>query len=385
MRILLVHNFYQERGGEDSVVESEMSLLKGKGHVVELFSMNNAAIAQMSRTSLFKTTLWSSSSAQQIVKSANALKADVVHVHNTFPLISPSIYWALGNIGLPIIQTLHNFRLMCPQAMFLRDGKVCEDCIGRIPWRAVPHRCYRSSAAHSAVLAGMVSTHRMLGTWSHRVTRYIALNDFCRSKFIEGGLPAERISVKPNFVDDPGVADMERDGFLFVGRLSPEKGISVLAEAASSLPKDLRLTVIGTGSEHDKFSGIENVEMLGAVAGDAVMRRMKRSLALVLPSICYENFPRTLVEAYANSLPVIASRHGPMRELVTEGKTGLLFEPGNAEDLAAKIRWAIANPEILSTMGKNARAFYEANFTAEINYRQLMSIYDDAIAEVAEK
>jgi glycosyltransferase involved in cell wall biosynthesis len=377
-RVLVVHNAYQHRGGEDSVVDDEIALLQAHGHEVERCLRSNDEIGGMARLSLAGTTLWSSQTTKSVAEVVSRFRPDVIHVHNTFPLISPSLYWAAGRAGVPVVQTLHNFRLLCPQAMLLRAGRVCEDCVGKIPWRGVTRACYRGSRAQSGVLAGMLVLHRALGTWQDRVTRYVALNNFCRAKFIQGGLPADRIVVKPNFVDLPAPPALPRQGALFVGRLSPEKGISVLAEAARRVP-DCAITVVGTGPGEPVLAGLRNMHLRGFCDAGGVHSAMHSASWLVLPSIWYENFPRTLVEAFACGLPVLASRLGALADLVREGETGLLFEPGNAGDLAQKMAWAQAHPEAMARMGQNARAEYEANYTAAINYRQLTAIYDEAI------
>jgi glycosyltransferase involved in cell wall biosynthesis len=230
----------------------------------------------------------------------------------------------------------------------------------------------------------MLTVHRAIHTWDTKVTRYVALNNFCRDKFIAAGLPPERIVVKPNFVDFPAPEVGERNGFLFVGRLSSEKGIEVLARAMAALD-GAALRVAGTGPESHRLAGVAGLVRLGALTGDNIRLEMTAAAALILPSIWYENFPRTLVEAFACGLPVIASRIGALAELVQDGVTGLLFEPGDADDLADKMRWALQHPEQMAQMGRNARRQYEAEFTAERNYQQLMAIYADAIAEVKAK
>ena len=383
-KVLLVHNHYQQRGGEDAVVGAEREMLITHGITVNFFGKHNDEIGQLSHIQLAVTTFWSSIIANEFETLILRTEPDVIHVHNTFPLISPSLYWAAARAGVPIIQTLHNFRLACPQAMFLRNGKVCEDCLGNIPWRSVWHGCYRNSRLQSAVLAGMLTFHRAIHTWDSKVTRYIALNDFCRNKFIEAGLPPERIVVKPNFVDFPAPEVGARNGFLFVGRLSTEKGLEVLVQAMAVL-EGAALRVAGTGPESHRLAGVAGLVPLGALSGDNIRLEMVASAALILPSIWYENFPRTLVEAFACGLPVIASRIGALAELVKDGVTGLLFEPGNANDLANKMRWAQQHPDEMATMGLNARKQYEAEFTADRNYHQLMAIYADAIAEVKAK
>jgi glycosyltransferase involved in cell wall biosynthesis len=379
-RILFIHNAYQQRGGEDSVVEAEIALLRTHGHEVETYFRHNDEIAGLSTVTIAQQTLWSSRTTHEVSELIRNFCPDVIHVHNTLPLISPSVYWAAARAGVPVVQTLHNFRLMCLGALYLREGKVCEDCAGHLPWRGVMHKCYRGSAAASAVLAGMLTLHRGLGTYRNKVSRYIALNDFCRNKFIEGGLPADRIVVKPNFVDFPAPQDLPRQGLLFVGRLSMEKGIEALAYAAALLP-DAQLRVAGDGPQAAFLDGVRGVTRLGSLSGLAVRREMNSAVALVIPSIWYENFPRTIVEAFAMGLPVIASRIGALADLVRDGETGLLFEPGNARDLADKMAWALAHPESMAEMGRKARVQYEAEFTAERNYAKLMTIYEDVIRE----
>lgn len=379
-RLLIVHNAYQLRGGEDAVVESEVGLLRAKGHAVEIYARSNDDVTAMPKLALARDTLWSPRTTQELRQRLAEFRPDLIHAHNTFPLVSPSLYWAAARAGVPVVQTLHNFRLMCLNGLFLRDGKVCEDCLGRLPWRGVVHGCYRGSRAASAVVAGMLTLHRGLGTWRHKVARYIALNEFCRGKFIEGGLPADRIMVKPNFVDLPPPGARQRAGLLFVGRLSAEKGVATLAAAVGKLG-GASLRVAGDGPQAALLQGLPGVACLGSVPPAAVREEMERAAALVLPSIWYENFPRTIVEAFASGLPVIASRIGALAEIVSDGETGLLFEPGNAGDLAQKLQWALAHPHELARMGSNARRRYEQAFTPEANYQRLMQIYDAALAD----
>lgn len=379
-RVIVAHTAYRQRGGEDMVFESELALLRDRGHAVEVFMRHNDALDAIPAWRAAAGTLWSQQAAADLTRRIEGFKPDVIHVHNTFPLMSPAIYWAASRAGVPVVQTLHNFRLLCPQAMLLREGKVCETCVGRLPLAGVVRRCYRDSLPQSAVLAAMLGVHRALGTYRHKVSRYIALNEFCRRKFIDGGLPAHRIVVKPNFVDMPALQEGERSGILFVGRLSPEKGVATLVDAAAKLP-GVALRVAGSGPETSRFDGVGGVRLLGAIDPSQVREEMLRARMLVLPSICYENFPRTLVEAFACGLPVVASRLGALAELIDDGVTGLLFEPTNADDLADKIRWTAMHPEKMGEMGRNARREYEAKYSAGTNYRKLVAIYEDAIRE----
>ena len=378
-RVLIVHNRYQNPGGEDVVVDSEIDLLRRRGHDVETYFRDNHELRDMGALEAFAQTLWSQRTRSDIAGIIGSFRPDVIHAHNTFALVSSSLYWAAGNAGIPVVQTLHNFRLLCVQAMFLHNNRVCEDCLGRIPWRGVARKCYRNSSLQSAALATMLGVHRTLGTYRDKVTRYIALNEFCRRKFIAGGLPASRIVVKPNFVDIGRPPETARRGGLYVGRLSSEKGIDTLRRALHELP-GVTIDVIGSGPEQHKVQNHSQLNFLGWLQPDEIYARMRSASYLVMPSIWYENFPRTLVEAFANGVPVIASHLGALTELISHGHTGLLFTPGSSQGLAWQLAWAESFPEKMRAMGRNARAKYEACFTPERNYEQLMAIYEDAIA-----
>jgi len=381
VRVLVVHNRYQLPGGEDAVVNAEIDLLRSRGHVVETYLRDNRELDGLNALDAFTQTVWSRRTTRDIVTMIGAFRPDVVHAHNTFAVVSSAVYWAASRAGVPVVQTLHNFRLLCVQAMFLREGRVCEDCLGRVPWRSVSHRCYRGSAVQSAALATMLGVHRALGTYRNKVARYIALTEFCRGKFIEGGLPASRVAVKPNFVDIARPPDTPRRGGLYVGRLSEEKGIDTLSQALCETD-GVTIDVIGAGPQQQMAEGRPQLRMLGWLTPTDVHARMRNASYLVMPSIWYEGFPRTLVEAFANGLPVIASRLGSLAELVEHGRTGLLFEPSSPRELARQLAWADAFPEKMRVMGENARREYESKFSPRENYRALTAIYDDAIAEL---
>ena len=385
LRVLMVHNAYQQAGGEDGVVAAEAAMLRSRGHEVHEMRRHNNELAAIGEFSAAGQALWSAGSHAQALELIERHQPDVVHVHNTFALISPSVYWACAQAGVPVVQTLHNFRIACPQAMLLREGKVCELCIGRMPWPALQHGCNTGSRARTAVMLASTVLHRSLGTWQHKVTRYIALNEFCRNKFIQAGLPAQKLAVKPNFVDAQPLTGGHRSGVLFVGRLAAEKGIEVLSEAWRKLryaAQALSLRVAGTGPEQALLQSQLGITLLGTLNPSEVRAEMQRAEVLVLPSICYENFPLTLIEAYASGLPVIASRIGSLAELVEHGETGLLFEPGDSTGLADALQWAISHPAAMLTMGANARARYEARYTPDINYAQTLAIYRSAIDEL---
>lgn len=379
LKILMVHNRYQQRGGEDSVYESEAELLRSHGHEVATLERDNADIPGMGRLRLALDTVWARDSVRDFERLCASFRPDIVHCHNTFPLISPAIYWSADRAGLPLVQTLHNFRLACVQGMFLRDGRVCEDCLGRSPWRGVARGCYRHSRAQSAVLGASLAVHRTLGTYANKVTRYIALNEFTRTKFVEAGLPPEKIVVKPNFVDIEPEPRSPGAGGLFVGRLSEEKGIKVLAEAIAILGGAVSIEVIGTGPAESYLRNLPGVTLRGWQGHDEIVKRMRLAEFLILPSIWYENAPRTIIEAFACGLPVLASRLGALEELITHGVTGCLFDAGSGGALAEAMRWAVEHPKEMQVMSTKATDTFRARYAPNENYRLLMGIYLAAI------
>ncbi|NHQ85927.1 glycosyltransferase family 4 protein [Iodobacter sp. HSC-16F04] len=377
-KILIVHNIYQQKGGEDSVVANEAALLRKFGNQVEVYLRHNDDIVGQSKMSLLSQAVYSKKSYSDISAKIKEFKPDIVHVHNTLPLVSPSVFWAAHHSKVAVVQTLHNFRLFCPQATFLRKGKICEDCLGKIPWRGILHRCYRQSFTQTAALTGVLLAHRALGTYRKKVDAFIALNHFSKTKYIQGGMRADNIFIKPNFAEDWGLTAKPRDGFLYVGRLSVEKGARIFASAFNPDQHGF-LNIVGDGDERIYLENINHLSLLGALSQQDVRLLMQSCLALVLPSICYENMPMTLVEAYSSGLPVIASRLGSLCHLVEDGVTGLLFNAGDASDLAEKMSWAKAHPDAMAKMGRNARARYLAEYTPEKNYEILMNIYDEAL------
>lgn len=384
LKILIVHNSYKMYGGEDSVVKLESDLLRNRGNTVITQSVSNDEISGFFASLRAAVgTIFSLSRYLQIRHILRVEVPDVVHVHNFFPLFSPSVFYACRASGVPTVLTLHNFRIICPTAMLMHEGAVTERSVTGGPWWALRHRVYRGSLIGTFLLCLMISLHKCGGTWHKTVDRFIVLSQFARLRFAQAGLPVEALVVKPNFVDIPEPGSFKRAGLLFVGRLSSEKGIDVLLAAADRLiDRDILkahlIAVAGAGPLDHKLAN-SAVLNLGALPSEAVKQHMQSASALLLPSIWYEGFPMVLVEAFANGLPVIASRIGALAELVEDGVTGLLFEPGDADDLSAKMAWALEHPEEMRRMGVTARGRYESLYTPQRNYEQLMTIYHEAI------
>jgi glycosyltransferase involved in cell wall biosynthesis len=390
MRILLIHNRYQRRGGEDVVFEAEKDLLERAGHEVVVYERHNDEIKSYPawrHADLPLRTTWATDSARSIRTILVQHRPQVAHFHNTFPLVSPAAYYACAAEGVPVVQTLPNYRLICPGAHLLRNGRVCELCVGkRVAWEGVRYACYRDSRAQSAAVAGMLLFHHVAGTWKKRVHTYIALTEFSRQKFIDGGLPKDKIVVKPNFLHpDPGPRTLDSGYALFVGRLSQEKGVSTLLRAWESLPA-IPLKVAGDGplmpmvSAASRRAGGAGVEALGWRSRQDILDLLSEASFLIIPSLCYENFPLTIVEAFASGVPVIGSRLGGVGEIIRHGESGLLFDPADARALADSAKRLWADASLRSHLGVGARRQFEALYTAERNYRMLMEIFEDAAA-----
>jgi glycosyltransferase involved in cell wall biosynthesis len=384
MRILVLHNRYRTPGGEDVVVTAEVALLRARGHEVTLIEVDNAVIAgPVDKARAALGTAYSPARRAWTRGLVERSGAQVVHVHNFFPLLSPSVVDGARDAGAAVVQTLHNYRAICANGLLMRDGAVCEHCVGRVGWPALRHRCYRGSLAGSAAVVAMQQLIRRGGIWNRPGTRLIALTEFARTKLIEGGLPGDRLVIKPNFVeriardDDPP----PRVGALFVGRLSREKGVDTLLGAARILPQR-RFTVIGGGEDARwRAAAPGNVAFTGALPAGITRDHIARAALLAVPSLSYEGFPMTLLEAFARATPVIASRIGSLAELVEDGVTGCLVPPGDPVALAAAIEAMLADPVASTQIGEAGRALAAARYDPSTNAALLEAIYADAIAE----
>lgn len=386
MKVLVAHNFYQQPGGEDVVFRSELALLASRGLEPVAFEMHNDDVRGMGRLRLLGATVWNRAASKRLRAAIRDNKVDLVHFHNTFPLMSPAVYHAARAEGAAVVQTLHNFRLLCPGANFYRDGEVCEKCLGKaLPLAAIRHKCYRGSTAASAATAAMLSLHRAIGTFAGAVDAFITPTHFARRKFIDGGLPAEKIVVKPNFLEpDPGPGTGGGGYAIFVGRLSHEKGLDTLLEAWALCGDAARLKIVGDGPLAPQVKAAaernKSIEWLGRREGDALMDLIGRADALIFPSNCYETFGRVAAEAFASGTPVIASGHGAPADIVDDGRTGFLFKPGDGADLAAKVRQVMPDRAMLSRMRDEVRREYLRKYTGARNFEMMMAIYQKARA-----
>ncbi len=386
MKVLMCHDFYQQHGGEDQLFLTEAALLEERGHRVVRYTKDNRAVRTMSSWQLAGATVWHHASYRELRALIREEKPEVVHLHNTFPLISPAAYYAASAERVPVVQYLQNYRLLCPSAKFLRAGRVCEDCLGRaVPWPGVVHACYRDDRAATAAVAAMLTAHRARRTWREMVDVYVTPTEFSRQKFIQGGLPGARIVVKRNVVHpDPGMGDGSGGFALFAGRLSAEKGVETMLDAwRRHLAGRVTLKIAGTGplsqSVAEASRSVPGVEWLGALSNEHVIKLMKEARVLIFPSVWYESLPLVITEAFAVGLPVIASDLGAMSSLIQSHRTGLHFPPGEADALAAQVEWAFTHPDDVARMSREARREFEQSYSAAGNYERLMEIYDLAV------
>ncbi|MEM7455496.1 MAG: glycosyltransferase [Planctomycetota bacterium] len=385
MRVLLVHNYYKQRGGEDLSFDSEARMLRESGHEVRLYTRHNDEIDSMSRSRVALDSFWNRRTNQEVRAILKEFPADVVHCTNLFPLISTSVYDAARSRNVPVVQSLRNYRQMCLNSLFFRSGRICEKCgTQRFALSGILNKCYRNNRVGSAVVAANNSFQRLRGTWKNRIERYFTPTRFTRQKFIEFGFPGERIAVKPNFLfDDCGPGNEEREFGLFVGRLSPEKGLTTLLDVWSEMAPGIPLRIVGggllNGAARRSAEADPMISYEGELPHDQVTQMIGNAKFLIMPSEWYETFGRTLMESFSRGTPVIASRIGAMAELVESGQTGLTFEPGNKSELAHRIRYMLDNEHERRSMGRVARQAFEDRYTVEANLKMLMQIYADAI------
>jgi glycosyltransferase involved in cell wall biosynthesis len=388
MKILQLHNRYQIVGGEEGVVQAEQQLLRDHGHEVRLLEVSNDDLVGVkARAIAAVSAIYSYPSRAKVAAAIASFQPDLVHVHNFFPLLSPSVYDACAKAGIPLVQTLHNYRLACPKAMFFRDNEICEACLDQkslLP--SIKYGCYRGSKPQTAVVAAMLTWHRQQNTWNSQVNAYIALTDFQKVKLVQAGIERDRIHVKSNFVYPPARFSPMPDQtpyFLFVGRLAEEKGVATLIAAYRANGALWPLKIVGTGPLEGELRSQcadmgDRVQFLGRQEKPQVLQLMQNAKALVFPSIWYEGFPLTIAEAFACGLPVVVPSLGSMAEIVQDEVTGLQFRVRDGGHLAERLSWLMENEGARLAFADRAKQTFAARYTPQVNYGELMAIYDRA-------
>lgn len=386
MRILLVHNAYLQRGGEDAVYEAERDLLRQNGHEVHEYRVDNEGVDRMSQLALASAAIFGRTARRRIAELVKEHEIEIAHFHNTQPQISPASFRAARRAGAAVVHTLHNYRIACPSATLFRDGQPCEDCVGRtFATPAIRNRCYRNSRAASAVVALGTGLHRVLGTWRRDVDRYVALTEFQREVLVRAGLPAERVTILPNFLaTDPGrFADGGRNGILFVGRLTEEKGVRTLLAALRHLPKNVSLRVVGSGPLGSEVAiaaaADPRLVAVGVRSTEQVHEEMRRAAVLAVPSLWYEGMPMTIVEAFSCGLPVVCSAIGGLPSLVEDGVNGRLVEAGDPRALADALLMVSGERALRGRLSAGARQSFLTRFTADAHHNRLLEVYGAAL------
>ncbi len=385
MRVLLAHNYYQQRGGEDQVFESEYDLLKSNGIDVERFSVHNDSITQSGKLAAFANGVWNASIKAQLSQIVAEFGPDIVHFHNTWPLVSPAAYAAAREGGAKVVQTLHNYRMVCPAATLFRDGENCSKCAGKMfAWPGIVHQCYRQDAASSAAIATSYAIHRALGTWKKNVDLYLVLSDFQKNILTSAGLKASRIAVKPNFLaEDPGEGDGSGAYVLFAGRIVEEKGVRTAVDVWLNNDMPLPLFIAGDGPLKDELQSEtkdkESIRWLGFQPKERLRELTQQAVLALAPSEWPEPFGLVAIEALACGTPVAAARSGALPEIIEDGKNGILFAPREPRELHQKVHSLLENQELLGAMRRAARLTYESKYTAKHNAEVLLQQYSSIL------
>ncbi len=382
LSVLVIHNRYQQPGGEDAVVRADVNLLRQAGHRVITYFRDNRAITGYSplrKASLLLSTSWNRQTYADVRTLIRREHPDIVHCHNFLPLVSPAAYYACRSAGVPVVQTLHNYRLVCPAGTLFSQGQRCQHCTRGFA-QGLSRRCYRQSRVQTAAVSLMLQAHRLRGTWNKCVDAYLTPSKFCRGFFVSAGLPEDKVHVKPNcLIQDPGQRTQPGDYALFVGRLTPEKGVLEMIAAWNRLPQ-AKLLIIGDGPLYGAAleaasRSAANIRLLGQLGSQETLNYIKAARFLVFPSRWYEPFGMGLLEAAGRGVPAIASRIGAIPEIVTDRQSGLLFDPDDFDELVEQVRWAWDHPADMEHMGAAARERFLRDFTAEKNYEALIAVY----------
>jgi len=356
MKILQAHNYYQQAGGEDTVVAQEKNILEKNGHEVVTYYKQNEEINSwnnISKLRLIKEVSWSKKVFQEVDEIIKSSSVSLCHVHNTLPLISPSIYYACKSNNIPVVQTLHNYRLICTNGLLMRDGRICEDCLGRSAYGSITKKCYRNSALQTFAVARMLQKNKRMGTWEKQVDAYICLTEMAKEKFIAHGLPEDKLFVKPNFLAVSLKPKVQKEDYLlYAGRITVEKGARLIQSLAMDL--DHPIKVVGEGEFADNLKKISSIEFLGRKSHAETLKLMQKAKAVLFPSLFYEEMPMTIIEAFALKTPIIASRIGASQSMIKDMNTGILFDYNSAESLIEKVNFCLSHPQKMRNISEKA-------------------------------
>jgi glycosyltransferase involved in cell wall biosynthesis len=384
---MMIHNRYRAVGGEDQSTDAQIALLRSAGHDVTVVEDSNSRIAELGSLRTAARSIWSPEAHKRVEKLLAREEHDIVHGQNIFPLFSPSIYYAAARHGVPVVQSLRNFRRVCPEGMLHRDGHVCTDCVGKsFAWPAIAHKCYRGSAAGSGAVAIMSAGHQLARTWKNRVTRYTTSSEYAKRIFVAGGVAAEHIDVIPNFVfPDPGEAEGRGGYALYAGRLAATKGLGTLIAAWKDPEVNVPLKIVGAGPlDVEVRAAVASnplIEYCGVVSKEEVSSLLADAMFAVVPTTGVETFGRVAAEAAARGTPAIVSDHGGLIEIVVDGETGLVFPRGNAAALSTRVKKLLGDPDLLGDMRIAARKRFLAKFSGESVLRAWVELYERVIAE----
>lgn len=387
-KVLMAHNYYQVPGGEDTVFHNEVNMLEKNGHKVIKYTRHNDEIkgGVLSKLKLGIDTIFSFKTYKEVKKLIDENDIDVVHVHNTLPLISPSIYYAARSKKVPVVQTIHNFRLLCPGATFTRNGEICEDCVSKGLEQSLKHKCYRGSLAQTFIMYAMLKFHRIIGTYNK--INYITLTNFNKNKLLNLVKDESKIYVKPNFVEKRDkVETVLEDYFVYIGRLDEIKGINFLIEAWKEIDENIDLYVIGTGQEEEKVkkfieeNNIKNIKLLGFMQREEAFEIIQKSRAIIVPSKWYEGFPMTIAESFSLGIPVIGSKVGNIQSIIGDKYNGVLFNLNNREELKDVVENIFYNKQKNKLLGENAYKEFKVKYTDIENYKNLKEIYTELVGE----